>query len=157
MPTPARIAKHPIHPMLIVFPIGLLVFSFICDIFFLTGGSSNWSTVAYYCMGGGIVGGLLAAVPGMIDLFSMHRSRAKTIGLWHMCINLAGVVLFVANFYMRMGAGETTSSAFVLSLVGVLGLLVSGWLGGEMVYVHHVGTTTTQTGEQMQGMPHPVA
>ena len=69
MRTPASIFQHPIHPMLIVFPIGLWIFSLACDLIRLAGGSSDaWATVAFYSMVGGLVGALCAAVPGFIDL-----------------------------------------------------------------------------------------
>jgi uncharacterized membrane protein len=69
MRTPASISKHPIHPMLIVFPIGLWIFSLVCDLLHLAGASGDaWLTVAFYSMVGGLIGALCAAVPGFIDL-----------------------------------------------------------------------------------------
>src|SRR5688572_22724486 len=71
MRTPASVAGHPIHPMLIVFPVGLLIFSLVCDLISLVvTDDSVWATVALYTMVGGFIGALLAAVPGLIDLLS---------------------------------------------------------------------------------------
>jgi uncharacterized membrane protein len=138
MASPASIAKHPIHPMLVAFPIGLLVFSLICDLIQLIGwGGAVWADVAFYTMAGGIVGALLAAVPGLIDLFSLS-GRPKTIGIWHMCINLLVVVIFVINFWLRMTGLTASNTPILLSVIGVALLGVSGWLGGQMVYVHGV-------------------
>ena len=65
MQTPASIARHPIHPMLVPIPIGLWVFSFVCDLFHAGGASAQaWTTVAFYTMAGGIIGALLAVLPG---------------------------------------------------------------------------------------------
>lgn len=144
MPTPASIAKHPIHPMLVVFPIALFVFAFLCDIAFLMTADRRYSTVAYYCIAGGIVGGVLAAVPGFIDYASLRGPEVKRKGRLHMLLNLAAVALFAVNFYLRTEPGRDMTDAsmtlpFALSLVGVGLLGASGWLGGEMVYVHGVG------------------
>ena len=107
MRTPASIARHPIHPMLVPIPIGLWLFSLVADLIH-AGGSTNpaWTTVAFYCMGGGIVGALAAAVPGLIDLLSLPPGPRRT-AITHMTINLAVVVLYAINFWMRMSAPES--------------------------------------------------
>lgn len=137
MHTPASIARHPIHPMLVTIPIGLWLFSFACDVIRLLGGASpNWEVVALYSMIGGIAGALLAAIPGLIDLLSLPPG-IKRIALLHMTINLSVVALFVLNAWMRrQGADEVTVwlSAGAICLLGV-----SGWLGGKMVYLHGAG------------------
>ena len=139
MASRASIAGHPIHPMLVPLPIGLFVFSFVCDLLFLwQPGNAAWSTVALYAMGGGIVGALLAAVFGLVDLLSLAPSKAKRIGIWHMVVNLTVVAIFVGDFFLRMGTAPGSGLPVLLSLAGVLLLLVSGWLGGEMVFVHGV-------------------
>ena len=135
MRTPANVAGHPIHPMLVTLPIGLWVFSFVCDLFFVFGsGAAVWSTVALYTMAGGIVGALAAAIPGFIDLLSLPAGPRKT-ALAHMAINLTIVVLYVINFWRRTGTPDNPGGYVWLSLLTILMLLVSGWLGGRMVYV----------------------
>src|SRR5262249_39619984 len=102
MASPASIAKHPIHPMLVAFPVGLLVFSLISDIIYAARwGGPVWNDVAYYTMAGGIVGALMAAVPGFIDLLSISNPKVKKIGILHMSINLVVVVLFLINCLIR--------------------------------------------------------
>ena len=136
MRTPARIAKHPIHPMLVPIPIGLWLFSFVCDLVHRFGGTSpNWEVAAYYTMVGGIVGALVAAVPGTIDVFSLPAS-VKRIGFTHMGINLAVLALYVINAWLRRDG--VSDSLIWLSLLSVAMLGVSGWLGGEMVYARGV-------------------
>src|SRR5437879_3435077 len=98
----ASIAKHPIHPMLVALPIGLWIFSLVSDVIYvMKWGGPIWNDVAFYTMAGGIVGGLLSAVPGFIDFLSMSKGRIRTIALWHMRINLAVVVLYGANLWLR--------------------------------------------------------
>ena len=142
MRTPAQIARHPIHPMLVPIPIGLWIFSFVCDLFYV-GGSANpaWTTVALYCMGGGIVGALLAAVPGLIDLLSLPPGPRST-AIKHMAINLTVVALYVINFWMRLQSPESPGKLVWLSLIALGLLVISGWLGGKMVYEHGIAVDT---------------
>lgn len=141
MQTPANIAKHPIHPMLVTIPIGLWVFSLVCDLVFVFGrGNESWNIVAYYTMAGGVVGALIAAVPGFIDMLSLHEGLKRT-ALTHMGINLGVVALYVVNLWLR-AQGTAVSAAMWLSLLTIALLLVSGWLGGKMVYVHGVAVQT---------------
>jgi uncharacterized membrane protein len=136
MRTPANIAKHPIHPMLVAIPIGLWIFSFVCDVIRVMGATSpNWIVAAYYTLVGGIIGALAAAVPGFIDMLSLPRG-VKRIALIHMTVNLIVVGLYVWNAWLRKHGGLDV--AVWLSLVSVSLLAVSGWLGGKMVYVHGV-------------------
>jgi uncharacterized membrane protein len=131
--------------MLVPIPIGLWIFSLVCDLFH-AGGSTNaaWTPVAFYCMGGGIVGALLAAVPGLIDLVSLPAGPRST-ALAHMGINLTVVALYVVNFWMRMGAPDKPGNLVWLSLASVLLLAVSGWLGGKMVFEYGVAVNTEDT------------
>ena len=142
MRTPASIAGHPIHPMLVPIPIGLWIFSLVCDLFH-AGGSANpaWTTVAYYCMGGGILGALAAALPGLIDLLSLPAGPRGT-AIKHMAINLTVVALYVINFWMRMDPPHTPGKLVWLSLISVGLLGISGWLGGKMVFEHGIAVST---------------
>jgi len=142
-----NIKKHPIHPILVSFPIALFGFSFLGDIIYLLGGGAGWPVVAYYSMGAGVVFGLLAAIPGFVDLYHMPSGvKAKEIGIWHMGVNLAVVFLFAINFYIRGKAGGGMDGTFLLSLIGIAALCVSGWLGGEMVYRYGAGIDLEEEG-----------
>ena len=135
----ARIGKHPIHPMLIPFPIALWIFSLFCDVVYLAGSSSAfWADAAFYTMGGGIIGALLAAPFGLVDLLSLTDASVRRIGKAHMVINLVLVVLFALDLWLRKIGMPIGGWPVVLSVTGILLLAVSGWLGGEMVYVHGV-------------------
>ena len=117
MRTPASIARHPIHPMLVPIPIGLWIFSLVADLVHL-GGNTNpaWTTVALYCMGGGIVGALLAAVPGLVDLLSLPEGPRGT-ALKHMGINLTVVALYVINFWIRTQSSGEPGKLVWLSVI----------------------------------------
>lgn len=144
MRTPASIARHPIHPMLIPFPIGLWVFSFVCDLIY-TYGTQNpvWKTVALYSMIGGLIGALLAAIPGLIDLLSLPAGPRST-AIVHMSINLVVVALFAVDIWLRLRAGatDTSNGPMWLSLAAIVLLVVSGWLGGKLVYELGVAVDT---------------
>jgi len=123
--------------MLVALPIGLWIFSLISDVIYLVRwGGVIWNDIAFYTMAGGLGGALVAAIPGLIDLLSMSPGKVKTIGIWHMCINLVVVALFTINLWLRYSAVPGSNSPVWLSVAGVVLMGISGWLGGEMVYVH---------------------
>jgi uncharacterized membrane protein len=135
MQTPASIAGHPIHPMLVPIAIGCFVFSFAADVAYLfTGAAAPWNVLAHYTMIGGIVGALAAAVPGLIDLLSLPAGPIRKTALTHMSINLVVVAIYVVNAWLRRGGNADLGLPIFLSLVTIALLLVSGWLGGKMVY-----------------------
>lgn len=142
MRSPASIANHPIHPMLVAFPIGLWIFSLICDLIALNVvNAAVWFTVAFFTMVGGLIGGLAAAVPGLIDLLFYKGGPAafKKTALIHMTINLIAVALFAVNIWLRIRSAESMTIPVLLSIIGVCLIAVSGWLGGHMVHVYGVG------------------
>lgn len=144
MASPASLGGHPVHPMLIPFPIALWVFSLVADVIYLWRGNSVWRDwIAFYALLGGIIGGALAAVPGFIDWLSLKDREVVKIANWHARLNVIALLIFVASFYLRTasGAGLVGGSytiPFVLSVVGVILIAISGWLGGEMVFRHGV-------------------
>jgi uncharacterized membrane protein len=146
MHTPAQFHRHPLHPMLVMIPVGLWLFSFACDLAYLWGvGNPNWAMVAFYTMMGGVIGALIAAVPGFIDMMSLPGGLKRTAQI-HMAINLAVVLLYLINAWIRLsGTGEVLPvwlSAFSVAL-----LMVSGWLGGKLVYVHGVAVDASPAPE----------
>ena len=136
--TSARVAKHPIHPMLVVLPIGLWVTALVFDIIYAATGRPSMRTAAFWNVGAGVIGALLAAIPGFVDWLSL-TGRAARIATYHMLLNLGAVALFAVNWFVRTRVDADSPWPLVLSIVGVIGVAVSGWLGGELVYVHRVG------------------
>lgn len=148
----ASVAKHPIHPMLVPLPIGLWIFSLVCDVIYKTNGDLLWNTMAHYSLAGGVIGGLLAALPGLIDFLALPPSHAKRIGLWHLGLNLGITGLYIANFFWRR-VDPTATGPVALSVFAIVLLVASGWLGGEMVYVH--GIAVAPADEAAAGKKHP--
>ena len=135
MESKVKFAGHPVHPMLIVFPLGLLATAVIFDIIFLVSGNPQWTVVAYYMIGAGIIGGLAAAVFGWLDWIAIPAgTRARRIGLWHGVGNVIVLGLFVLSWVLRRGTPEMPpTGAIVAGLTGAVIALVTGWLGGELV------------------------
>jgi uncharacterized membrane protein len=142
MASPASIGGHPIHPMLIPFPIALWVFSLVADVIYLWRGNLVWRDwIAFYALLGGIIGAALAAVFGIIDWLSIKDREVKKVADWHARLNVIALLVFVASFYLRMAGGSQMVSGsytipVVLSVVGVILITISGWLGGELVFRH---------------------
>ena len=139
----ARIGTHPIHPMLIPFPIAFLVGALVTDLIFTQGGGDLfWARAGTYLLGAGIVTALLAAVFGFIDFFGSQRIRDLSHAWQHMFGNLLAVVVAAANFLLRLGdeADAILPLGLLLSAVTVAILIFTGWRGGDLVYRHGVGT-----------------
>jgi uncharacterized membrane protein len=132
----AKILGHPIHPMLIVFPLGLLVTSFFFDVLALALHSGEFALVAFWMIAAGVAGGLVAAVFGLIDWLAIaDDTREKRIGMWHGGLNVMMVGLFAAGWFLRRPLPSFPPlAAVVLSGIAVALALVGGWLGGELVY-----------------------
>ncbi len=140
----AKIAGHPLHPMLIPFPIAFFVATLATDILYLRTGRPGFADASMWLLGAGIAGALLAAVFGFVDFLSERRVRALRQAWLHMAGNLAAVVLEAVNMYLRASApvrDVVTGGQAVLSAGVVVLLLFNGWMGWEMVYRGHVGVT----------------
>jgi uncharacterized membrane protein len=156
MATPASIKTHPLHPMLIGIPVGLFVFSLVSDIIHLFGwGGPVWLSVAYYTMYGGVIGALIAAIPGFIDYFSITDQKTKRTGTQHMIANLVVVALFIINLVIRGNEPASMALPFILSIVAVSILGFSGWKGWDMVYEHGMAVGLTADGKLEKGRPRP--
>lgn len=131
----ARLFGHPIHQMLIVFPLGLLATSLFFDIAHLASGNPQWGVISYWLINVGIISGLVAAVFGLIDWLAIPAgTRAKRIGMLHGGGNVVVVLLFIGSCLLRRDApGNPEGTAIFLSVAAVLLALATGWLGGELV------------------------
>jgi uncharacterized membrane protein len=136
MESRAKLLGHPVHPMLIVLPLGLFIAAVVFDLLHLWRGSPTFATVAYWNIAGGVVGGLLAAVFGFLDWLAIPAgTRAKRIGLLHGAANVVVVLIFALVWWMRGSAPDftPTMTLFLLEVVGLTLGSVAGWLGGELV------------------------
>ena len=137
MKGPVKLLGHPIHPMLIVFPLGLLGTAVIFDLIATSTDNQGFYVVSYWMIAAGLVGGLLAAIFGFFDWLSIRSgTRAKSVGGWHGLGNLVIVILFALSWWIRSQDPNNVPSsfAFILSLLGFGLALVTAWLGGELVY-----------------------
>src|SRR6476469_5429766 len=136
----ARIAGHPIHPMLIPFPIVCFIGTLVTDIMFLQTDSHGWATASRILLLVGLIMAALAAVAGLTDFMGDDRIRRSSDALKHMLANVAAVVLEIVNFFVRMNNDSAISGiGIILSAVVVLILIYSGWKGGDLVFRHGIG------------------
>jgi len=140
MESRAKLFGHAIHPILIVFPLGLLATGVIFDVVYLITGNASMPTVAYWMIAAGIIGGALAAPPGWIDWFAIPSgTRAKSTGLLHGLGNVVVLLLFIGSWWLRRDAAAASTPyvpstlALILSFAGAGLALLTGWLGGELV------------------------
>lgn len=145
MASKASIGGHPVHPMLIPFPLALWVTSFLTDVLYLLlVPNPNLPLISKYMLAAGIIGGLLAAVPGIIDWLAIKNREVKKIADWHARLNIIALLIFAASLYLRTKYGASWVNGkltipFILSFIGVIFIGISGWLGGDLAYKHGVG------------------
>ena len=136
MESKTKLLGHPIHPMLIVLPLGLFIAAVVFDAAYLWTGTAVFASVGYWNITGGILGGLLAAIFGLIDWMAIPSgSRAKRIGLLHAGVNVTVVVAFGIVWFVRHGNGDVSPGTpiFMFEVVALALGAVGGWLGGELV------------------------
>lgn len=136
MESKAKVLGHAAHPILIVFPLGLLATGVIFDVIYLIWENPTMATVAYYMILSGIIGGIIAAVPGWIDWFAIpSATRAKSVGLIHGVGNVFVLLLFTGSWWLRRSSIDFIPEALtlILSFAGAGLSLLTGWLGGELV------------------------
>lgn len=136
----ATMGSHPIHPMLVTFPIGFFIGTVVCYILYgITGDASFWPRMAVMLMIFGIIGALLAAVFGFVDYATAPMSQpVKDTATRHMVLNLAVVVIFLIALWQGW-SNYTNPVSIWLSVLGIIVMAVSGWLGGKLTFVGRVG------------------
>jgi uncharacterized membrane protein len=131
----AKIGDHPIHPMLIPFPIVCFILTFAADIAYGRTADAFWATGSKWLLGIGLVMAALAAVAGLTDYVGDAKLRSSSDALKHMLANVTAVVLEFVNFFLRLNNPDFISSTGVyISGIVVLILLYSGWKGGDLIY-----------------------
>lgn len=136
----ATVGGHPIHPMLVPFPIVCFIGAFVTDIFFAYGAGPGWATASNWLLGFGLGMAALAATAGLTDYMGSDHLRRSRVALRHMIANVTVVVIEAVNLLIRLTTPDTVLSIGIfLSGLAVLILVYSGWLGGELVFVHRVG------------------
>jgi len=136
MESRTKVLGHPVHPMLIVLPLGLFVGAVVFDALYLWRGYPTMATVGYWNIYGGIVGGLLAAIFGLMDWLAIPAgTRAKRIGIFHALSNVIAILMFLFVCWTRDSAAQfaPTSGLFVIEVIALAFGATGGWLGGELV------------------------
>lgn len=137
-----HVSSHPMHPMLVSFPLGLWITSLFFDALGLWWNDPALVAAGFYCLVGGCVGAAIAAIPGVIDLFTVvpPNSSARKRGFLHGGMNVVALLLFAFIAWRRGSAGEPVDGlSLLLSSLGVAGILASGWLGATLVYRNQIG------------------
>lgn len=140
--SPFKILGHPVHPMLIVFPLGLLSTAVIFDLAYVVTENADLATFSFWALAAGLVGGAGAAIFGFIDWAALPRStRAKRVGIAHGGGNLVVLALFASSFFLRLDSAQFLPDLLplILGILGAVLSLVTAWLGGELVYRLRVG------------------
>ena len=146
MKSKASIAGHPVHPMIIPFPLALWTTSFVVDLLFYFLRHPTLLIISKFMIGAGCLGAVAAAIPGIIDWLAIQNGEVKKAANWHARLNIAALVVFAISFFLRLGSyseivGRKLTIPFLLSLVGMILISISGWLGGELVFRYGVGQT----------------
>src|SRR6185436_14281107 len=146
MRSKANIGGHPIHPMLIPFPLALWATSFAVDVLFYFLRHPTLLIIAKFMIAAGCLGAIAAAIPGIIDWLTIKNGDVKRAANWHARLNVAALVVFAISFFLRMGryselVGRRLTLPFLLSMVGVILISISGWLGGELAFRYGIGQT----------------
>jgi uncharacterized membrane protein len=138
----AQIAGHPIHPMLVPFPIAFLVATLACDLAFWNTGNAAWAVASMWLLGAALAMAALAALAGLTDFLGDRRIRNIRDAWLHMIGNVIAVLLSLINFCLRFADGAEAGVfpwGLWISLIVVLLLLFNGWKGWALVYRHRVG------------------
>lgn len=137
----AQVAGHPIHPMVIAFPIACFVLAFVSDLAFFATSNEFWATASLWLLGIGLITAAFAAVTGLIEVFGDNRVRNLSDTRMHAASNAVALLIALYNWYSRFehGSSAVVPTGVVLSGIVVLVLVFAGWKGGEMVFRHRVG------------------
>ncbi len=137
----ATVAGHPVHPILVTFPIGCFVAAVVCDVISIFTGPVFWAPMSTWLLLFGVLGSLLAALFGLVDyLTAPMSSAAKSLAGWHMTLNVGMIAAFGLACAVRFH-DHTSAAGYALTGIGVLLLAIAGFLGGDVAHRHLVGSS----------------
>jgi uncharacterized membrane protein len=139
-----KIFGHPVHPMLVAFPVAFYTATLFCYIVYYSNQNIFWFKVAVVANSAGVIMAMVAAIPGFVDwLFIPSDSRAKKTGLFHMICNVLALVCFGITAWLQCSNWDEENPAvgiaIVLTALGFILTLAAGFLGWTLVQRHHVG------------------
>jgi uncharacterized membrane protein len=156
-----KIAGHPLHPMLVGFPVALYVVTFACFLAYALGAGPFWFRSGVYANLAAVILAAVAALPGFVDwAFGIPAGTpAKSTGLTHMVLNVVSLLVFLVNVLLawsrRLEIAPRVGWTVVLPIVGVLVTVVAGFLGWKLVQTHHVGVDLTPEQQRFEPRPAP--
>lgn len=147
-PTYVAIARHPVHAMLVTFPIAFLVSLLGSDLAYLYFGDPFWARLSLWLAGAGAATGVLAGLPGTVELLAVRRIRMRVAAWDHFVLAVMLIAVALANWGFRLADAAQAVWPWGLYLSGLGFILVSvaGWLGGTLVFMHKVGPAGTHKG-----------
>lgn len=141
-PSTAAIAGHPLHPTVVPLPIGALALALAADVAYARTHERFWALTSRFLLGAGLGTGVLAAPLGLTDLLTIEKAREEPIAWAHGIGNVAAMGITALNLNLRRDDAESGAKAgLALSVLTMAGLLLTGWLGGELSYRQHIGMT----------------
>ncbi len=140
VPSTVAIAGHPLHPLMVTFPIAFLSGAFGADLGYWLTQDPFWARAALWLIGAGFIAGLLAALTGMLDFLKIDRVKKHRAGWIHMVGNVTAMVLTLVNWVLRWNNVESAvlPTGLILSAIVASLLAITGWYGAELVYRHKV-------------------
>lgn len=140
VPSTVAIAGHPLHPLLVTFPIAFLTAVLATDLAYWFTDDVFWARASVWLIGAGIVTGIIAALTGMMDFLKIDRVRQHSAGWFHMVGNVAALALSLINLGLRWGnpTGAILPTGIIISLIVATLLGLTGWYGAELIYRHKV-------------------
>ena len=153
VPSKAAIGGHPIHPMLVPFPIAFLVGALASDLGYWGTADPFWARASLWLAGAGLLTGALAALFGLIDFLALRRVRALAAAWLHFLGNGIALLLTLWSILHRYGdpGGGVLPTGLILSAAVAMILVGTGWLGGELAYRHRIGVIARTTEDAMGG------
>lgn len=140
VPSTVHIAKHPLHPLIVTFPIAFLTGTLVTDIVYWLTQDAFWARASFWLIAGGLITGLVAAATGMSDFLRIGRVREHSAGWAHMVGNIAALSLSGANLWLRWNnqTGAILPTGIIISTFVAAILGITGWYGAELIYRHKV-------------------
>ena len=140
VPSTVSVAGHPIHPILVQFPVAFLVGALLADIVYWLTDDTFWARASFWLIVGGLLGGVAAALTGILDFLRIERVRKRTAGWAPLFLNVGVLVLTIINLLIRLGnpVSALLPWGLILSVIVATLLGVSGWYGGELIYRHKI-------------------
>lgn len=140
-PSAVAVAGHPLHPMMVTFPIAFLLAALPSDMAYLYFGDPFWARMSLWLVGAGTLMGTLAGIAGTIELFSIPGVRRRVAAWNHFVASVMLLSVSFANWAWRLPDMEAAIAPWGLAMSVLTALMVgfAGWLGGGLVFEHQIG------------------